>query len=489
MVWDHGCSIRTLSCKELLTDTADSLISIFASDLLMRPFFFLRYICIRQAFFKRTPYNKMKATIFIIFFVVLAIVPIILFLLRPSERASTEACARLGEACGSEEACCTDLECFDGKCCSGIGALCLAAGDCCGDATCAEGRCSRPCQEDSECGEGRICQDGQCIREPRGQLGEECPCEPGLECVDGKCIERRSRGQTCDGDLLRCDDRSKCVGGRCICADAGLEPPDCCDGVQDGKCCSRNYCDVDGDCCGDAAVCQGNQCVDVAIHYWDPVTIQSRERDMYLVVASDGSVRVRRQLSESPEWVFVNSDNVFDRGPVDLTKPFDLRNTRDLRLSLSIDDRIRDTSQPANRYYRSRCRIIGQLTEMFHDYNGHRVSMTSTGNAFRGFSASRTLLNNSNIRFQASEGRSLFILPWRVTATAPGRFHRCQWQDHEVFSGPPPDQVLKTQPRRMNDCSVITGNFINACSYTEGFNYGLLHDNWDLRSGWRVQRV
>jgi Cys-rich repeat protein len=46
-----------------------------------------------------------------------------------------------------------------------------------------------PCQEDADCPEGQVCQDGECVDDQEQPCTENADCEPGQVCLNGECID------------------------------------------------------------------------------------------------------------------------------------------------------------------------------------------------------------------------------------------------------------------------------------------------------------
>ena len=68
------------------------------------------------------------------------------------------------------------------------------------------------CIDDSDCSAGKICVNGQCIKEGQGCVVDS-DCSAGKSCVNGKCQEtKEQQGCVDDSD---CDYGGYCIMGIC----------------------------------------------------------------------------------------------------------------------------------------------------------------------------------------------------------------------------------------------------------------------------------
>lgn len=166
---------------------------------------------------------------------------------------------------------------------------------------------NRPdCLENSDCGQGMLCQDGRCAR-PSSQCDDQGRCPVGQTCLDSRCVDANGdctehsdcpmhefcspdvrrcallRDGACRNDepcQIRCDITAEQSLGRCInCEDDSLCPPqaicdqgDCVEAPQ----CTQTTCPPPGRCensrciggagcseesCPAPGHCVGNQCI------------------------------------------------------------------------------------------------------------------------------------------------------------------------------------------------------------------------------------
>lgn len=140
--------------------------------------------------------------------------------------------------------------------------MCEEDDDCGEGRICVDGECVTPseCQSDEDCAEGEICIDGECVPPPECQTDEDCDdndacttdvCAPGNGCIHvpiDSCVD----GDSCTVDS--CDPEIGCV----------YEPLDC----EDGDPCTINDC-FEGECtaavidCPDGQVCEDGECVSI----------------------------------------------------------------------------------------------------------------------------------------------------------------------------------------------------------------------------------
>lgn len=174
-------------------------------------------------------------------------------------------------------ACEDDTQCGRGRVCEA--GLCVARPECRDDAECgADARCVTPpgrCVADDECDDALdcpadrpVCADGQCIAD------DECPggCRPGAECVGGRCVELGACGAECAPGTFcspivercvectadgHCGEGRSCHDERCV---DGLRGATCTPCGRGGTCGVGFVCDLDfGGLC--APVCQrGGAC-------------------------------------------------------------------------------------------------------------------------------------------------------------------------------------------------------------------------------------
>ncbi|MGZ3416550.1 MAG: hypothetical protein ACXVEF_22480 [Polyangiales bacterium] len=167
---------------------------------------------------------------------------------------SGEVCTKYGclAPCTSDATCAKGLVCKSGLCTPptaepttplecGTAADCTKLGD---GATCVDGKCvakpactdaSCTCTYSSDCGDGRLCADGEC-KTACGAGGAACPtgfacndkgfcvegtptcgasaggatCKTGEKCVDGHCTGSCTDDASCGDKTLRC------LGGACV---------------------------------------------------------------------------------------------------------------------------------------------------------------------------------------------------------------------------------------------------------------------------------
>lgn len=120
-------------------------------------------------------------------------------------------CALYPGACG----CTFDADCQPGQACvagSCTTATCTVNDDCPAHSICWEGSCIPGCRDGSECGDGEICDGGECVRDPA--LCSICsPCTSSADCggdgyycvntgAGGVCTKSCSGGGSCDGDSV-----------------------------------------------------------------------------------------------------------------------------------------------------------------------------------------------------------------------------------------------------------------------------------------------
>jgi len=178
-----------------------------------------------------------------------------------------------GDECDEQPAptriiCMDDVDCAVGELCSDVGCLreCTEAQDCAIGTTCIDGLCLNPtepqpelvsetkpdppvilCQFNFECGESRICIDGQCLFTCIDQ-----PCPDTQQCTDGAC--RPCTDETCltnCSDDTQCADYEYCSQFQCIpdtrpetfCPENECQPGRVC---RRGQC--RTPCDTDDQC-------------------------------------------------------------------------------------------------------------------------------------------------------------------------------------------------------------------------------------------------
>jgi len=153
---------------------------------------------------------------------------------------------------GTKKECTTKADCGDGKACvantceacGGSAGPCpctaaTAATDCTSGQTCVAGSCTAPvntCKFSSECGDGKICDDGQCLT----GCGST-PCADGFTCTKGACQPTTggSGGTACMTDQQCSGDTPQCVAGSCAKACTGDAE---CGG---GKFCDQGACVID----------------------------------------------------------------------------------------------------------------------------------------------------------------------------------------------------------------------------------------------------
>jgi hypothetical protein len=147
---------------------------------------------------------------------------------------------------GAKKDCTTKSDCTGGQAC--VAGTCQACGgnagpcpcatatsatDCAAGQACVAGSCTAPsntCKFSSECGDGKICDNGQCLASC--QAGS---CATGFTCDLGAC-KPTPTGPACASDPQCGAATPKCVGGACVAACAA--DADC----GGGKFCDQGAC-------------------------------------------------------------------------------------------------------------------------------------------------------------------------------------------------------------------------------------------------------
>jgi len=180
--------------------------------------------------------------------------------------------AASGCAHSSNEAACSDGNvctladmCTDGACSPGAAKVCDDDNPCTTDAcdpklACVTTNNTLPCQDNSVCTQGDVCQDGGC------HPGADIVCEEGNPCTDDHCDP--ALGCLHANNQLPCNDNNGCTLGD-TCA-AGICTPTTSSPCNDGNPCTTETCDpTTGDCsaldntapCNDGDVCTtGDTC-------------------------------------------------------------------------------------------------------------------------------------------------------------------------------------------------------------------------------------
>ncbi len=114
--------------------------------------------------------------------------------------------------------------------------------------TCVDGE---PCENDADCGEGEVCDEGLCV--PAPECVEDADCDPGEICVNEECVPDLE----CVEDL-DCDPGEICVDNECVPDVECVEDLDC----DPGEICVDNECVPDLECVEDADCDTGEICVD-----------------------------------------------------------------------------------------------------------------------------------------------------------------------------------------------------------------------------------
>ncbi len=147
--------------------------------------------------------------------------------------------------------CLADEDCAVGEVCTGMGCVaeCTDASTCPIGTTCStSGLCLNPteeepsaapfrCQFNFECGDARICIDGDCL-----QTCLEAPCPDGQECIGGAC--RPCTDQACLASCTEdaeCAEHEYCSGFQCV---PDTRPEQFCPEheCQPGRICLRGQC-------------------------------------------------------------------------------------------------------------------------------------------------------------------------------------------------------------------------------------------------------
>ena len=121
-----------------------------------------------------------------------------------------------------------------------------------------------PCQEDEDCGEGRICVDEECASGCR----RDSQCDSDQECVDGQCQ---------DVEQPACEEEDDC-GDEHACTEDFCDPAEGCEHVAHDERCPDDFvcdredgcvrsgpapeCEVDDDCPSDGVACTLEDCRD-----------------------------------------------------------------------------------------------------------------------------------------------------------------------------------------------------------------------------------
>jgi hypothetical protein len=132
-------------------------------------------------------------------------------------------CAAPGTDPGPAKECTTKADCGDGKTC--VDSACKACGgtdgpcpcaaetDCSGGLTCIAGACTAPqngCKFTSECENGKVCADGQCLTSCAS-----APCAEGFTCTKGVCEPGTTGTTSCTTDP-ECGAGKFCDQGACV---------------------------------------------------------------------------------------------------------------------------------------------------------------------------------------------------------------------------------------------------------------------------------
>jgi hypothetical protein len=127
----------------------------------------------------------------------------------------------------------------------GLGSECSDSGDCRSELQCLEGVCTPRCQGDAACGDGYLCQQGEC-RAVVSVIGDRCDrerdCAPGQRCLpDSTDTDGDGQlGATCQADATGsapgadCSIDATCASGTCVlgrCTELCTEDADCADGM------------------------------------------------------------------------------------------------------------------------------------------------------------------------------------------------------------------------------------------------------------------
>jgi V8-like Glu-specific endopeptidase len=141
----------------------------------------------------------------------------------------------------------------------GRGEPCASGAECASERCGSDGTCTVSCTTDRVCGAGFRCEDMECLRGARSEVGEHCVTSD--DCRVGGC-GTRGEGRFCGG---LCDDGADCESGACV---PGTERTVCAPVLGAlGEACSGDAACVSG-------VCRGGRCAELcdASHTCPPGT-------------------------------------------------------------------------------------------------------------------------------------------------------------------------------------------------------------------------
>lgn len=102
-----------------------------------------------------------------------------------------------------------------------------------------KGKIDKTCENDEDCKEGQICEDGKCKGD--SSCEDDSDCDADEVCLENKCEEEEEEEETCEEDA-DCAAGQACIGDECEDVDC-LDDEDC----ADGESCEDYECEDDDD--------------------------------------------------------------------------------------------------------------------------------------------------------------------------------------------------------------------------------------------------